>query len=173
MVAVHSAFWKSTTSVAWWRQPGEGRVCNRATCESPRVLAASASLSQPVSSPLPPASPGPETAQGPGPRRQGGRQPLPAKQTCSPHIHFVKTNGFLESLLASGCLFSFGLTVGTRVDSQWGQYGAERVWTAVISINGCGRRARMRQPSPPQSLLPHVCLGLLCSVDFKMQVLRQ
>lgn len=59
-----------------------------------------------------------QTLKGPAARGQGerGRQPLPAKQTCSLHIHFIKTNVFLEFLLASCCLFLVGLTVRTEVN---------------------------------------------------------
>lgn len=108
-------------SVGDWRQQGEGRLpWPRQQClwtawlqAGPEAATARGSSWQPGNLLSPLYQPGPERARGQGER---GRQPLPAKQTCSLHIHFIKTNVFLEFLLASCCLFLVGLTVRTEVN---------------------------------------------------------
>lgn len=106
-----------------WRQQGEGSLPwqrqQRLWTAGPEAAPASSSSWQPGNLLSPLCQPGPERARGQG---KTGRQPLPAKQTYSLHFHFIKTNVFLEFLLASCCLFSVGLTVRTEVNwanSDW------------------------------------------------------
>lgn len=126
MVVVHTTMvmgrecvFETLTDVLWFvgdlRQQDEGRLLQPLQ-QCMNCKQAGGSYMHPVvtlHSPL--CRPGPESAHGPGPR-QTGREPLPAKQTCSLHIHIIKTNVFLKFLLASCCLFLVGLTVRTEVN---------------------------------------------------------
>lgn len=128
----HAGLFETPTQVLWsvggWRQqaawpgPRLQRLCTAAGwgraggrhCQGIQLTAR-----------LRPFSPLPARPwKGPAARGQGkrGRQPLPAKQTCSLHIHFIKTNVFLEFLLASCCLFLFGLTVSGRNSEEYGAF---------------------------------------------------
>lgn len=130
MVVVHTAMamgsefvWNSNTSLAvcWWVTSAGWRQIALAVCELPgfrlgrRLLLPVDPADSHSASFLHTASQAPK-----GPVARGqverGREPLPSKQTCSLHIHFIKTYVFLEFLLASCCLFLVGLTVRTEVN---------------------------------------------------------
>lgn len=148
-MAMGSKFvWKSNTElvVSWrltsagWRRPAlahDSHVCDWVQA-GPEAAAASGSSWRPSNLLSPLCQPGPERTHGPGPRRERGRQPLPAKQTCSLHIHFIKTNVFLEFLLASSYFFCVGLrTEGNQAVSgrNTEKYGAFQ--DNSIAIQAC------------------------------------